>query len=521
MTDHANPYLHQIHAILPRVLACYDRDPLSPTLGFGDRLYWAWKTHDFPNATPQGAANGLARLLATGQLPPTTSKTVMLGRIDEMIHATRRITARDGSLSEAFPNEKSFCVTALIAFDILCAAEHLEGIASEEQIAAWKEVAAPLIDFIVKNDETHAIISNHLSTAIAALNRWSGAGQSAAWARARELLTIVLDNQSKEGWYSEYGSADPGYETLGIYYLSDVHLRTPNTELAASLGRSLDWLTHCAHPDGSFGGIYGARNTRFMVPGGIEALAPSFPSAAALAKFARDAIKRQRVVTLATIDDPNLAPNFNAYCQAAAEFDRRTPVASASPAPLPCELTEPFRRNFPDASIVIDNGPTHYTVISIAKGGAFVHCRKDSSPALIDPGRCGSNGKRRFSTQALRKTNTCEIADDSISVTAPFVETISERPSPLKFIILRVLALTVFHHRPWTEWIKRALVRRLITGQKLPGPTNCRKIIFGPNLRVIDQASANHGMELISPPRPFTAIHMASAGYWQAGDDTL
>ena len=169
--------------------------------------------------------NGLARLLGAGLLPADLGTTSILGRIDEMIRATRSITARDGSLSEAFPNEKSFCVTALVAFDILCAAEHLESVAKPSQLAAWRDTAAPLIEFIIKNDETHAIISNHLATGIAALMRWTGAGAAEAQARAKNLLGIILDNQSSDGWYSEYGSADPGYETLGLYYLADVQDR--------------------------------------------------------------------------------------------------------------------------------------------------------------------------------------------------------------------------------------------------------------------------------------------------------
>src|SRR5262249_18504338 len=145
-------------------------------------------------------------------------------RIDEMVMATRSITARDGSLVEAFPNEKSFCVTALVAFDILFAAEHLASHVESARLAAWRETAAPLIDFIVRNNETHAVISNHLATGVAALTRWTGPGLSATEKRARELLGIILEHQSQEGWYCEYGAADPGYETLGLYYLADVHL---------------------------------------------------------------------------------------------------------------------------------------------------------------------------------------------------------------------------------------------------------------------------------------------------------
>ena len=39
-------YRREISAVLPRVLASFDTDPLSASAGVGDRLYWSWK-HGF------------------------------------------------------------------------------------------------------------------------------------------------------------------------------------------------------------------------------------------------------------------------------------------------------------------------------------------------------------------------------------------------------------------------------------------------------------------------------------------
>lgn len=517
VTDSANPYLTEVHQCLPRLLASFDRDPLSPTRGLGDRLFWGWKTHDYANATPQGAVNGLARLVVENLLPPQVSKASAIARINEMILATRTITARDGSLVEAFPNEKSFCVTALIALDILSAADHLKDHVEPQTLAGWRQTAAPLIEFIIKHDETHAIISNHLATAVAALTRWTGPGAAQAETRARQLLDVILKNQSREGWYSEYGSVDPGYETLGLYYLADTHLRRPDLGLAESLRRSLAFLVHFAHPDGSFGGLYGARNTRFIVPGGIEALAPSIPEAAALAKFARKSVSGRRIVTLATFDDPNLAPNFNAYCWAAAQACKTRDLTAATH--LPCERKEPFRTHFTAAQIVIDNGPDHYTIVAPAKGGVVVHSLKDGSTPLVNAGACCRVGDHIYTTQALRPGNVCQFDGDRLTVTAPFIAAIAERPTPLKFLILRMLSVTAFRFRPFTEWIKRLLVRRLVTGQKPFDVFNTRTIKLGRNIKIVDEISAPDRVERLDPGRPFTAIHMASAGYWQAGDD--
>src|SRR6185437_14569581 len=111
-------YAREINAVLPRVLALFDADSISATRGFGDRLYWSWKLIDYANATPQGMVHGLALLAASNRLPWNINRASIIARIDAAIEAAGRQRASDGSLVEAFPNEKSFCVTALVAFHI-------------------------------------------------------------------------------------------------------------------------------------------------------------------------------------------------------------------------------------------------------------------------------------------------------------------------------------------------------------------------------------------------------------------
>lgn len=57
--------------------------------------------------------------------------------------------------------------------------------------------------FITKHDEKHAIISNHLATGVAAIALWNKiTGETNS--RYKELLGLIYDNQSEEGWYKEY-----------------------------------------------------------------------------------------------------------------------------------------------------------------------------------------------------------------------------------------------------------------------------------------------------------------------------
>jgi hypothetical protein len=324
----SNPYLVQIERVLPRLLSLYNRDPISPTLGQGDRLRWAWKLVDFGNGTFQSTAHGLARLLHAGLLPEGLSETSILARITEMFQGAAALRRSNGSLEEALPYESSFCVTALVAFDLLTAVELL---GDRLPRASYLEIVGPMIRFLSWADEHHAFISNHLATAAAALFKWQVLTGEPTEQRGRIFLDRILAAQSREGWFREYQGADPGYETLGLYFLADIHQLRPDARLHEALCRSVRFLCHFVHPDGSFGGLYGSRNTRFYYPAGIEMLAGSCPEAAAMARHMRRAIGQHAVVTLDALDAPNLAPMFNAYCWAASLLHQRTANEDASP----------------------------------------------------------------------------------------------------------------------------------------------------------------------------------------------
>lgn len=509
-------YQSDIEAVLPRLLALYDTDPFSHTRGLGDRSYWGWKTTDFPNATYQGAANGLARLVAHKLLPSNIAETSVVDRITDMIHALRRIRDRNGSVGEAYPHEASFCVTALVLFDSLVALELLGPRLSEAEKGRWLETLAPLAGFLMRADETHGLISNHLATGAAALYRWqaiSGSGEK----RGRVLLDRILAAQSNEGWLAEYGGADPGYNSLCLHYLADLHLSRPDLGLAEPLHRSIRFLTHCAHPDGSFGGLYGWRGTRFLVPSAFESLAHEFSEAAALASFARSAIERRATITLAAFDEPNLPVMFNAWAWAAAcaQASKSFPVD-----PLPFESGHNWRKSFDEAGLVIDKGPEHYTVVGWRKGGVVQHYRHRAC-ALVDPGVAARRSDGLLATtQTMHNEAGLAAAGASLAVTARLATSKSAPPTPFQFAILRLLSISVLRFGPINELFKRLLVKRVVTGAQRTPLVNRRTIDLGARLSIKDEwVTAEEGWSRLSSPRPFNAIHMASRGYWQCGDD--
>ena len=154
------PYKDIAIASLPRVLALFNENNISPMQGVGDRYHWSWKGSDFANGTFQGAVHGLAYLVRHNLLPDEISKTKILSKIKRAIDGVRKITYRNGSLDEILPFESSYCVTGLVAFDVLCAVETIKDHISQSEFLRHIETVRPLINFIATHKETHGVITS-------------------------------------------------------------------------------------------------------------------------------------------------------------------------------------------------------------------------------------------------------------------------------------------------------------------------------------------------------------------------
>ena len=514
LTD--NPYLPAIYHTLPRLLSLLDGDETSASYGMGDRFYWAWGLIDFENGTFQGMAHGFADLWRHNLWPYAESDCRFIKRIDAIFTGADRLRRRDGSLEEAFPNEGSFCVTALVAYDLLCARDQLQGVADSDRLASWQRIVAPMIDFLQAQDERHAMISNHLATAVAALLRWSDlTGDPKAERRAEEMLERIMAHQSQEGWFEEYGGADPGYQSLCMYYLADVHRRRSSWDLREPLARSVRFLWHFAHPDGSFGGEYGSRCTRFYYPAGMEALADEIPEARALADFMAKSIAEGCVVNLACMDEPNVVPMFNAYCCAAVEWQTAIESEEGVAPSLPSLRSDSERIYWPEAGMVMDRGPDHYTIVGTNRGGSVMHfC--EGKCVVNDTGIVVRNRRGRLgSTHAYTDENIVQFTDRKILVES-VVSAMSKRlPTPGLYFLFRFLCITVFRISVSRELAKRFLVWGLVSRRRKWPVRNSRQIHLGPELRIDDNCRLGRGYERVEIDGPFVSVHMASKGYWQ------
>ena len=514
----SNPYLDEIELNLPRLLSLIDRDITSDSYGMADRYYWAWGLIDFGNGSFQGISHGFSMLWKNNLWPYDTSEKQFINRIDSLFAGAKKLTKKDGSLEEAFPNEGSFCVTALVSFDLLRTIDLLEDEIDQKLKSKWMNIIEPMIMFLIKSDETHGIISNHLATASSALFRWHHfTNDTKTEIRAIELLERILHHQSKEGWFKEYNGADPGYQSLCLYYMADIHFQRPDLELLEALQKSIQFLWYFAHPDGSFGGVYGSRCTQFFYPAGILALSDQINEASILCDYMLDSIKRKRVITLSSIDEPNLTPTFNAYCWSAVLAQKKI-TKNININVLPAFTNVPFRKHFSEAGLLIDRGEDYYSIIAIGKGGVTYHFEKNK-PVIINSGALVKNQKGILGSNQTPGKVIFNDKRDSIIIISPIIPMPKKLPKPWHFLILRLFSITVFRSIYLREKIKQMLVRKLITSTKTWPLNNIRTIKLGKKLSISDKLEDKKGYELLTGIKFFIPIHMASQGYWQMQDE--
>lgn len=497
-----NIYAVELDAQLPRVLSLIDRDRLSRTHGFADRQFWGWKLIDFPNGTFQGFANGLSALLEARAFGPDVSTASITEVVETIMTATPKLMRADGSFEEALPFEQSYCVTALVLYD------HLKALKRLPASRANPEDLERASRFLVKRDETHGFISNHLATAAAALFIYDNLiGSRPARMKAERLLTRILERQSDEGWFEEYGGADPGYQTLCMTHLSDVADIVDSPRLWSALKKGTHFLCNFAHPDGSFSGVYGSRATRIYYPAAMEKLRLHMPEAGNLADYMRNGIRKQATVTLSAIDQPNLSPVFNNYAEALLLNSSDDPPATASPAPM-------GRRVFQDAGLLVDVGPHHHSVISTRK--TVVYHFADGRSALADCGIAVKDKKGNMLTSQGDPSADVTICEDQIRIQGRLKTHARPLPNPFNFLLLRILSLSVMRIPPIAAYIKRKIARLLMETRPRSSDQFSRTIQLGRDLVVTD--SYGQHLEQIQGSSYFSTIHMASSGYWQASD---
>jgi len=488
---------------IPHLVQLVDRNQYSPTYGCFDREYWHYRTLDFPCGMSQEFVLPFAQLY-THEFPG--SPYVGMERMREIAVAGIRFANRgshsDGTCDDYFPFERA--MGALVFSLYACTEAYMMlGLEDEEMVDFFRRRG----DHLAQVNETGRLSNHQAFAALSAYNIYLITGDEKYRQVSDDRVELTLSWQHpEEGWFQEYEGADPGYHTCTIDFLAKLYQKNQNQALIDPLKKAVDFAWHFMHPDGSYGGEYGSRNTYHFYPHGLEILSQFTPKAGQIAdQFLRGIEHDKRYHN----DDDRMCCHcvYN-WLQAWLDYcpDR----------PPPINERPNFLQWFPDASIAVCKTDDYYAVTNLSKGGV-VKAFTPSGPICSDTGMIGELDDGRVVVTHLVDEQNVISADEQkreFKVDGTFAYRRVKLSSPFKLIVFRVLLLTVGRFAPN---LTRSLIQKLlITCKPRTSYRFKRAIIFGDkNVEIVDEIRDPVPLKRLSVASDATSIYVANSNVYQ------
>jgi hypothetical protein len=434
-------------AEIPRILSLQDRTPVSPTYGCFDRDYWHTRVMDFPSGMYQKLVFPLA-LAWSLDIPgnPYRGQEAIRSAIEAGIRYAARSAHKDGSCDDYFPFERAAGAAAFSLLACLEAAEII-GLAGDAEVDAFLKLRGKWLAYHQESGR----LSNHEALIASCLARLADRFGEEWEEPMRRRLDRLLSWQSDEGWFDEYGGADPGYLTLTIAQLADLDRRRPQLDLRKPCAAAVRFLATMVHPDGSLGGEYTSRSTYNFFPYGLEIAGAWMPEALAINDLALRPLMRGR--------DPAYPERFEGHFVTSWLLAWREWQAAR-----PAEPHRLFsgRIAYPGARLLLDERHGTRLYIATSRGGALRLFDGDRL-LLADTGISLSTRKGQVAVCHLEGRNEVEIEADRIRIGGAMAFAKSARLTPFKSMVLRGLMITLGRFFPDT--IRKILQRLLVTGR--------------------------------------------------------
>lgn len=455
--DNATPSLFAARAFaaIPKLLTLQDRNPHSPTYGCFDRNYWQYKIIDFPSGMAQEFVWPLALAWA---LPhpanPFSGEAAVRDWVVAGLRYMRSSSHADGSCDDYYPHERAVGATAfallagLEAYDLL-GLEDDELLAFFERRAAW--LAGRRESGRLSNHEALVVTCLVRLAAVTGRDRWRGDVD----ARLERLLSW----QTPEGWFWEYEGCDPGYLTLTISLLARLDMLLPEAGLREPLRRAIAFASEFIHPDGSYGGEYGSRNTLNFFPHGFELAGSWMPGATAVNDLYLQGVADGRAPCFE--DDHIIGHHLWNYLLA---------WRDAVPARNGLLERGDGTRHFPLAGLLVDRRAGAELYLALNKGGVF-KCFRDGRLAAADT-QISIETSDGVAVGHLVDDYLIELGEDTITISGRLGWAKASLMTPMKLLILRLVMLTV--GRLFSDAVRRLLQHLLITGKR-PAPFSFRR----------------------------------------------
>ncbi|UCG11266.1 MAG: hypothetical protein JSU72_11985 [Deltaproteobacteria bacterium] len=476
-------------AQIPHILSMVDRNPLSPTYGCFDRAYWHYKTSSFPSGMYQEFVLPLALVYQYDFPGGETYKGRI--RIQELVAAGIRYAARsshrDGSCDDYYPYERAL---GAVAFSLYGATESylLLGLEEEDMVDFFRRRG----QWLITHQESGRLSNHQALTVLALYNVHRITGDPQLMAGVRSRLETLLQWQTNEGWFPEYEGCDPGYLTATIDFLAKYYRKSQDIAVLDPLKAAIRFASQFIHPDGSYGGEYGSRNTFLFFPHGFELMAAYSQEARQVADLyiMRGISEGYRV----HLDDDRLCAHLSYnHLQAYLDFwggERGEESAT---------VTE--GRYWSGARLYLHRDERRYAVVSTAKGGV-IRLYVDGQLAYADSGIIVRLADGTTLVSHLVGDYEVSIKEKGIQVAGHFGSCRYRLPTGLSQTVFHLAMLTVGR---WNSDAVRGLLQRiLILGKRKDSTRFRRTILFGQQVDMTDEIWKDVGQ---GPGRKVEALY--------------
>ena len=487
---------------VPKLLTLQDRNPHSQTYGCFDRNYWHYKTADFPCGMSQEFVWPLALALDVDLASnPYRANETLSQYVRAGILFAARSSHADGSCDDYYPNERALGATA---FSLLACAEAYRaiGMQSDEALEFFQRRAR----WLARADES-ARLSNHHALVALCLQVVADLCKIDIFTEARaRRLDALLSWQTSEGWFPEYGGFDPGYDTLTLSCLARLHQTTPSPHLEKAIRASVSLLANFIHPDGSFGGEYGSRNTCNFFPHGFELAGRWLPHALAINDRFLAGLREGRAPCYS--DDRIVGHHLWNYLLAARDYVIERPE-EIQPRPGRIELKQ--------AGVIVDRREDTELYVALNKGGV-VKLFRNGKLALSDTGISVRARGGRTAVTHLIDNYERDVETDRIVVRGEMGWAKQTTQTPGKLLLLRLVNLTLGRLAP--NVVRWLLQQILITGKRA-APFRFERTLQwqGDRWNIVDQIDARSWdeVEAIGSGPDQTSIYVAMSRTFHIG----
>jgi hypothetical protein len=451
---HRDWYLYEALRALPRIILMIDKNPFSDTYGCCDREFWHYRTVDFACAMSQEFCLPLALAHARdfdGKNPYYGNE-----RLKELavacIEFARKTTHPDGSCDDYFPFERA--LGALVFSTYAMTESYMELKLERPDLIDFFRLRA---DWLCDHNESGQLANHQAFAALALWNVYELTGDDKYRRASNEFRDITLSWQNEEGWFQEYEGADPGYHSCSIAFLIKLWNKSQDETLIEPLKKAVEFAAYFMHPDGSYAGEYGSRNTYHFYPHGFEVMARFTETAGRICDtyLQKGMPDRRRYYN----DDNRMCAHY-VYDWMHAWLDYHP----ERPGTLDAHRGN-FTRWFKGAGLFVKKTDKYYAVCNLQKGGVL-KVYDETGPLYSDTGVLVQTDDGDVLVSHLVDDRNVLEADPEggrLSVRGALSQRKHHLPSPLKQMAFRAMNLSVGRYN--AELVRSTLQKVLITGK--------------------------------------------------------